>query len=193
MKEKILMVVTILVLSSVLTSILLAVDFYTEPLIEKNNQIKKKRSILEAFGIPYSRENLEEVYSANITEDKKTINNEDLEFFRTNAGETAFAFSGSGLWGPIEGILALEPDLKTIKGITIIKQEETPGLGGRITEPEYLDRFVSKLIVPELIPVAPGTSSTVNEVDTITGATMTCNAFMKLLNEDAERYLEVLK
>ncbi len=193
MKDKIMMIVTILVLSSILTTILLAVDFYTAPLIERNVEIKTKKSILNAFGIPYEIENLDEVYENNITEIKIEINGEEKEIYKTQAGELAFEYSGSGLWGPIEGILALEPDLKTIKGITIIKQEETPGLGGRITEKEYLDSFVSKLIIPELIAVSPGTSSNENEVDTISGATMTCDAFIDLLNEQADIYLNILR
>lgn len=193
MKEKIMMILTILVLSSVLTTILLAVDFYTEPLIDRNIQIKKKKSILEAFNIPFDIKSLEEVYSANITEETKKINNENKQIYMTGNGEVAFEFAGPGLWGPIEGVIALEPDLNTIKGITIIKQEETPGLGGRITEPAYLDSYVSKQIINGIKPVPPGTSSSVDEVDTITGATLTCNAFAELLNEDAKSYLEVLR
>lgn len=193
MKDKIMMIATILVLSSVLTTILLAVDLYTAPLIERNDRIKKKKSILNAFGIPYEIENLGENYLENITEIKIKMGDEEKDIYQTKDGDIAFQFSGSGLWGPIEGILALKPDLITIKGITIIKQEETPGLGGRITEKEYLDSFVSKLIVPGLTTVPPGTASNENEVDVITGATMTCNAFIDLLNEQSDEYLNILR
>ena len=40
----------------------------------------------------------------------------------------AVIFKGAGLWGPIEGVIAFEPDLKTIRGIRFYSQEETPGL-----------------------------------------------------------------
>ncbi len=193
MKDKIMMIVTILVLSSILTTILLAVDFYTAPLIERNDEIKKKKSILNAFDIPYELESLDEVYQQNITESKINIEDEEKGIYQTQDGSVAFQFSGSGLWGDIIGILAFEPDLTTIKGITIIKQEETPGLGGRITEIEYLDSFINKIIVPGLTNVPNGTAANQNEVDSITGATMTCNAFIDILNEQADTYLNILR
>ena len=55
-----------------------------------------------------------------------------------------FEFEGRGLWGPIKGLVALGPDLKTLESITIIAQEETPGLGGRISETKFLDQFRKK-------------------------------------------------
>jgi Na+-transporting NADH:ubiquinone oxidoreductase subunit C len=198
MKDKLLMIIIILVLGSVLTTILIVVDFYTAPIIARNAEIKKKKSILNAFDIPYELETVDEVYLENISEIEKELINEENEkeiiiFFKSQKEEIAFQFGGSGLWGDIIGILALEPDLKTIKGVTIIKQEETPGLGGRITEKEYLDSFISKQIVPGLIAVKPGSSSNEYEVDTITGATMTCDAFIELLNEQANTYLGLLR
>ena len=68
---------------------------------------------------------------------QENINTKKLgekDFYVTSGGDVAFEISGSGLWGPIRGIVAVLPDMKTIKGITIIYQEETPGLGGRIGE-----------------------------------------------------------
>ena len=52
--------------------------------------------------------------------------------------------------------MAVLPDLKTIKGIAITHQEETPGLGGRIAEPEFLQSFTAKGLQPELRILAPG-------------------------------------
>ena len=48
---------------------------------------------------------------------------------------------GPGLWGSIEGYVAISKDYSTILGLTFITQSETPGLGGRIGEEEYLSQF----------------------------------------------------
>ena len=85
------------------------------------------------------------------------------------------------------------PDLKTIKGIIIIHQEETPGLGGRIAEADFLDRFETKKVFPRLTIQPPGKASGNNEVDGITGATLSCKAFEEILNREIEKYISVIK
>jgi len=43
-----------------------------------------------------------------------------------------------------------------IIGICIIHQEETPGLGGRMAEKEFLNPFRNKKMSPRIIAVRPG-------------------------------------
>ncbi|MFP3632971.1 FMN-binding protein, partial [Burkholderia sp. SIMBA_045] len=40
---------------------------------------------------------------------------------------------GQGLWGTMYGLLALEGDFDTVKGVNFYEHSETPGLGGEIT------------------------------------------------------------
>jgi Na+-transporting NADH:ubiquinone oxidoreductase subunit C len=106
----------------------------------------------------------------------------------------AMRFSGPGLWGPIKGFLALEPDMKTIRGITFYEQEETPGLGGEIAAPWFRDQFVGKSIVapdgkPGMIIGKPGEQAA-NKVDAISGATMTCDKVQAMLNEAIKNIVE---
>lgn len=110
----------------------------------------------------------------------------------------AFAVSvaGVGLWGPVEGFLALEPDVRTVRAVTFYKHEETPGLGGKIEEPEFRGQFCGKSIAdasgsPGIRVVAPGTSSASNEVDAITGATITSQRIEHMLNETIARVWDV--
>ena len=89
-------------------------------------------------------------------------------------------------------MIAIKPDLKTIKGITIIHQAETPGLGGRIAEPEFLDRFKGKDVFPSLMIERPGKANKNNEVDGITGATLSGKAFERILNREIKKYVPAL-
>ena len=97
----------------------------------------------------------------------------------------AFPFEGPGLWGPIRGFLAFEPNLATIRGIVFYQQEETPGLGGRIASGEFCGRFRGKSIVGSkgipglhILKKAYGP----NAVQAITGATLTSNAVERIID-----------
>ncbi len=189
MKSKISMILFVLILGSVLTAALVSVDAYTAPFIEKNRIIKLQKSILTALDISYTKGDLENVFAENI--ERKTVR--EKEFYVSGNGNTAFEIQGSGLWGPIIAIIALLPDLKTIQGITIIHQEETPGLGARIGEKDFLDRFKDKKLFPKLIVQPPGKASGENEVDGITGATLSCKAFEEIVNSESKKYISLIE
>lgn len=187
MKERIWMVVFILAVGSVFAMALVAVNSITEPIIAKNEELKVKANVLTALGIDSTKDGIEEVFAENIKTEKK----DGKEFYIAKNGQVAFEFDGGGVWGPISGVIALLPDLETIKGITIIHQEETPGLGGRIGDPEYLDKFKGKKIVPELRVVKEPKGE--NEVDAITGATLSCEALEQIINSQTGKYIPLLK
>jgi len=180
MKDKILMIVFVLVLGSILTAALVAVNYLTTPVIEKNEEIAIKSSILKALSISFEPDEVEETFSNNVERRQQN----GTTYYVAEDGDIAFPYSGSGLWGPIEGVIAIQPNFETLEGITISRQEETPGLGSRITEAEYLAQFEGKRFTEGLKLVQPGRSSADNEVDSITGATMTTDAFVKILNEN---------
>jgi len=180
MKDKILMIVFVLVLGSILTAALVAVNYVTTPVIEKNEEIATKSSILEALSISFDPGEVEQVFENNVEQRERN----GTTYYVSEDGDIAFPYSGSGLWGLIEGIIAIQPNFETLAGITISRQEETPGLGSRITEPQYLAQFQGKRFTEELKLVQPGRSSADNEVDSITGATMTTDAFVKILNDN---------
>lgn len=181
------MIIFILLLGTILSGILTGVNHYTMPIIRKNMEIKIKTSVLDAFNIVRGKDNAEEIFLNNI----EIIKKNDVIFYISRKQEVGFEISGTGLWGPILGIIALKPDLKTIKGITIIHQEETPGLGGRIAEKEFLNKFRNKKVFPELKILSPGKAKKENEVDGITGATMTIKSFEELINRNVREALDI--
>jgi len=90
-----------------------------------------------------------------------------------------------GLWGKIEGYLALENDGLTVAGFTVFNHGETPGLGGEIETAWFQENFRGKQIVDTdgrfvSIGIAKGKvadrvppGSQANFVDGISGATLT--------------------
>ena len=92
---------------------------------------------------------------------------------------------GAGLWGPIWGYMSFEKDLKTIGGAYFDHESETAGLGAKIKDdPSFQAEFVgeaAQFSQPNVFDIvkggapkdAEGKSVADNQVDAITGATMT--------------------
>lgn len=105
-----------------------------------------------------------------------------------------------GLWGEIHGYLALENDGVTIRGFTVYKHSETPGLGGEIESRWFRKNFENKKIIDSdgafvSVGVAKGAVKDVipepnrpNHVDGISGATMTGKFLSLGLKEILQEY-----
>ncbi|MFQ5602464.1 MAG: Na(+)-translocating NADH-quinone reductase subunit C [bacterium] len=51
---------------------------------------------------------------------------------------------GKGLWSTLYGFMALDKDLKTIRGLTFYEHGETPGLGGEVDNPTWKQSWKGK-------------------------------------------------
>lgn len=189
MREKVRTVIFVLVLGSILTGALLGVDALTAGAIARNEERRLKLNVLDAFGIPHGDADIEALFDAQI--EVRTIENKPFYWLQDQS--VAFTFEGPGLWGPITGVMAVQPDLDTIRGITVIHQEETPGLGARIGERSFLDTFKAKVLSPALVITAAGKAASNHEVDGITGATLSCRAIEGILNREAGKYVLLIK
>lgn len=189
MKDKIMMLVFVLVLGTILTGILVAVNWYTTPVISRNEQREVQAGVLQALGIPFDEEQVQQVFAGSVQ--ARQAGGKD--YYVGAEGAVAFAYAGSGLWGPINGIVALNADLRTLKGVTIIRQEETPGLGSRIAEADWLAQFRDKDFIAGLKLVPPGKSGANNEIDAITGATLSPKAFLDILNANLRAALPAIR
>ena len=124
----------------------------------------------------------------------------EFPIFKAANGCVVIPVYGAGLWGPIWGYIALEPDMNTIKGIVMDHSGETPGLGAEITTDKVQSSFVGKTIFEgaELVSVSmrKGGATNNHEVDAISGGTKTCdgvNAMLKTCLEDYLPYLNTNK
>lgn len=188
------------VLGTVCALLLTGAASFTAPYRESNAKVEEIVNILTALGVPFeqgaSAQELVDVYDRNVQEQQRG----DLTLYaygppgsdQSQAKAYALRFSGPGLWGPIEGFLALEPDLKTIRAITFYHQEETPGLGGEIAADWFKSQFAGKSIVSGAGEpgIAIGGAAGPNSVNAITGATLTCDKLEAILDKVLQELVE---
>jgi len=105
-----------------------------------------------------------------------------------------------GLWGKIQGYLAIDNDGSTIVGFTVYKHSETPGLGAEIEKAWFQKNWVGKKIVDRdggfvSVSIAKGAVQEMvppekrpNYVDGISGATLTGKYLTAGLKETLENY-----
>lgn len=109
----------------------------------------------------------------------------ELPVFHFKNGTTVVPIYGAGLWGPIWGYLAFENGTPVIKGAYFDHESETAGLGSKIKDdPAFQAEFVgeeadfSQANVFDIVKGgaprdAEGKPVKDNQIDAITGATMT--------------------
>ncbi len=186
MKKEIWMVSVLLLVATISAVVLGLVNVTTKPIIEKNEAQNLRKAVLHSMEITPEADKIEETFKDQI--ETREIDGKTVYLRYNDEGgleNVAFEVSGSGFQGQVEALISLAPDLQTIKGLEILNQQETPGLGARITEDEFLRQFKGKVLDPELLIVKSGASGN-NEIDAITGATRTSKAVQKIINEDVE-------
>jgi Na+-transporting NADH:ubiquinone oxidoreductase subunit C len=173
-----------LLVTAVFIAVVSGIYLATREIVIRNEQLFLKRAVLYSAGeeIPESSAQVEERYFERIEE----VRNEsgDIAYYRITAGDGGYVFPsyGPGVWGEIEAVVGFEPDLTTLTGVDFIKQNETPGLGARITEDWFRLQFKGK--TGPFTRVPEGTESAdPTEFDAITGATLTSTAVQNMLNK----------
>ena len=103
----------------------------------------------------------------------------------------AMLSAGSGYADTIRLIFGWDAKAKRILALRVLENKETPGLGDKIGTPPFFARFRGK----EASPDAPlqgvkedSTPNAANEVDAITGATVSSRAVLRIVNAGLRRF-----
>jgi Na+-translocating ferredoxin:NAD+ oxidoreductase subunit G len=114
--------------------------------------------------------------------------------YREDGSLIGFALEGAqpGFQDVIQVIFGYDPATGTILGMRVLRHLETPGLGDKIvTDREWVAQFEGAR--PPLVDRKPGEATEPNEVDMITGATISARTVMLAINSAVERWKEVLE
>ena len=117
----------------------------------------------------------------------------EFPIFKAANGCVVIPVYGAGLWGPVWGYIALEPDMNTVKGIVMDHAGETPGLGAEITTANVQNSFKGKTIFEGAdfvsVTMRKGGATNNHEVDAISGGTKTCDGVNAMIKTGLEGYL----
>ena len=121
-------------------------------------------------------------------EERKKLEESNLELYpaKEDGKITSVAiksFSNNGFGGKIELIIGLLID-GTVTGYKIIQQNETPGLGTKITESKFSKQFVGLNAYDDNIKL----SKKGGEIDALTGATISSNAVIEAVNKATKAF-----
>jgi electron transport complex protein RnfG len=99
----------------------------------------------------------------------------------------AIEADGAGFQEKVKLIFGYDAANKRILGMKVLQSKETPGLGDKIEKDrEWIDQFKTAQASSEagLIPRKPGTGTDEDKrgIDTITGATISSKAVIKIIN-----------
>jgi electron transport complex protein RnfG len=89
---------------------------------------------------------------------------------------------GQGYGDKLELLIGTNADVQKITGLFVLEQKETPGLGNRISEPEWRNQFVGKSTNTPL-QVVKGKGQGPATIDAITGATISSRSVTAIVNK----------
>ncbi len=104
----------------------------------------------------------------------------------------AYKAEGVGFQANIVIMVGLDMDYFKLKGIKVLEQLETPGLGNRINEPEFEGQFAGVDIKPRVEYIKYRKPEKPNQIQAITGATISSDAVVKNINRATVKLLEAL-
>jgi electron transport complex protein RnfG len=171
----------VLLLAGSLGTSLAVVEQSLEGRIEQHARDRLTKAVLEV--VPGG------VRSAEVsTDDRRTF--EVFDEAGSLRGRVVVAES-AGFSDRIRLMVGLSADRATLLGVVVLESRETPGLGERIREPEFLEQFAGRSTSIGLQVVKPGQSAE-QPIDAISGATISAIAVTRAVNEGVSSLLRSL-
>ncbi len=113
---------------------------------------------------------------------------DDIYTLYTDGNKIGYAFlaTGAGYSGEISILVGLE-NSEAVKGIIILSNQETPGIGSRITESDFTDKFIG-LNIDDIALRQEG-----GQIDGLTGATISSKAVVDAVRETAVEKVKLIE
>ncbi|MGN1123851.1 MAG: RnfABCDGE type electron transport complex subunit G, partial [Eubacterium sp.] len=105
-------------------------------------------------------------------------------------GYVIAATSPQGYGGDVQVAVGITKD-GVIKGVSVVANSETAGIGSKCTEPEFTNQFANKNA--EILEYTKSGASADNQIDAMSGATISTNAVTEAVNTAIVFYNSQLK
>ena len=163
-----------------------------KPAQDANVALDQKKQILCSLNIrDLDNAAAEADYNKMLVAEKK-VNNGAIYIFNVN-GQTKYVFSvkGMGLWGGINGYIAVNADKSTVFGAYFNHESETAGLGAEIKDSrKWQEQFQGKKLFSDdvrksiALSVKKKVTDPNTQVDAVTGATLTSDGVAEMMSDN---------
>ena len=183
----------------VIVAFLLAFVFEVlKPMQDVNVALDTQKQILNSLNLR-NLDNAEA--SAKYKEVVKAENEKDgMKYYECEIDgqkKTVYTVKGMGLWGGISGFIAVDADSNTVYGVYFNHESETAGLGAEIKDnTKWQQLFQGKKIHKDGVEgIALGVKKDApaddeNNVDAVTGATLTSDGVDKMLKDGLSKFIK---
>ena len=160
-------------------------------LVYQNTELKIEENKIEGLKISLSK-----LVSQVVRHSEREIEGERVFYLYGKDSKLlsyAIIAKGNGYQGEIKILVVISKDLKYIRGIDILENVETPGLGGNITSRDFKSQFNNLKILSGIDYIKGKSPSKPNEIQAITGATISSASVVKIINGALDRVIPKLK
>lgn len=190
------LVVTLVLAASISALFLSSAYQITKPIIDANNARALKAAVFKVVPGSTQMQPLALLEGQLVVLGEEEETDAEVIYAAYDDAGTFLGYAienaGSGFQDIIRILYGYDPARKRVIGMEVLESRETPGLGDKIWKDEsFVSDFYDLAIEPEII-VVKGASSGNNEVDAITGATISSKAVVRIINEANARWLEFL-
>ena len=186
-------------IAGLLSGIFLASSYiYTKPIIDNNKRQATFNAIFEVL------EGCDSVQVLEWKNEKLEISEVDpsvqqvliFEGFNKEGELVGFAIPAAepGFQDIIGTMIGYNPDEELIVGLKILESKETPGLGDKIfKDVEFQENFRRLETKPEIVFAKKGEKTKENQIEGITGATISSKAVTSILDNAMKTWKERIK
>lgn len=179
--------------------ILVTVYLATQPIIQRNQAEALEAAIYRVVPGAVSRKAfaVRDGRLLEISDDEAMRSGGDVVYGAYDQAGNLVGYAipgeGPGFQDTIRLIYGYDPRTRKVVGMEVLESRETPGLGDKIMKDEhFLQNFRGLSVEPEVVAVKAGTKSKPNEVDSISGATISAKAVVSIINRSNQKYLAIL-
>ncbi|WP_315110736.1 RnfABCDGE type electron transport complex subunit G [Clostridium intestinale] len=178
MKENFKLGIILAIITSIAGVLLGLANGVTKDAIEENSKLNKEDLAL-IMPLATSVEETDKELEGNILEilEGKNGSEEVGYLFKVNT---------KGFHGPVDLMIAISNEGK-MTGLKVMSHSETPGLGAKIDEDKFKERF-KNVPIDKGISMVKTTPTSENEVEGVTGATISSKAVGTAVNEAINYY-----
>ncbi len=162
-----------------------------KPIQDANVALDQKKQILYSLNIRnLDNATAEADYNKMLVSEKNVKNGTIYTFNVDSQIKYVFSVKGMGLWGGINGFIAVDADKSTVFGAYFNHESETAGLGAEIKDNrKWQEQFRGKELFTKgnrdaiALSVQKKVTDWKTQVDAVTGATLTSNGVAAMMTD----------